>query len=87
MIITLIQTMCLSFTKYIFFIMQYVAFSLVFSILGYHIYYSTACTKASTTAPANPQEKKATKPLGHDLDPSKTRKMMLQQPPGRPNTH
>ena len=37
----------------------------------------------TATVPANPQEKKkATKSLCHDLDTSKTRKRMLQQPPG-----
>ena len=46
----------------------------------------TAITTAST--PASPQVKrKATKPLGNALDPSKTRKRMLQQPPGRPHAH
>ena len=41
-------------------------------------------TSTTATAPASLQEKKkATKPLGHALDTSKTRKSMLQQPPGR----
>ena len=40
------------------------------------------------SAPASPQENtKVTRPLGHALDPSKTRKGMLQQPPSRPHTH
>ena len=36
----------------------------------------------------SPQKKnKATKPLGHALDTSETRKGMLQQPPGPPHPH
>ena len=49
-----------------------------------------SCPTATSTAlaSAGPQEKqKATKPLDHALDPSKTRKGMLQQPAGRPHTH
>ena len=63
---------------------------LVFTEFNILIFRNTTFPTASTTATASasPQEnKKATKPLIHVLDPPKKRKRILQQPPGGPNTH